>query len=83
MGIFYSGRTYEGKKINWINTAFDWGCRTMKSSKLFLLVFVMVGLTPVSVYGGAKESPQPSEVICYKVIYEANFNELNNLLFFF
>ena len=55
----------------------------MKSSKLFLLVFVMVGLSPVFAYGGAEEPPPPPEDICYKVIYEANFNELNNLLFFF
>ena len=35
----------------------------------------MVGLSPVFAYGGAEEPPPPSEGICYKVIYEANFNE--------
>ena len=39
----------------------------MKLSKLFLLFIVMVGMLPVLVYGGAEESPPPSEGICYKV----------------
>ena len=30
-------------------------------------------------YGGAEEPPPPSEGICYKVFYEANFNELIKL----
>ena len=47
----------------------------MKSSKLFLLVSVMVVLTTVLAYGGAEEPPPPSEGICYKVICEANYNE--------
>ena len=51
----------------------------MKLSKLFLLFIVMVGMLPVLVYGGAEESPPPSEGICYKVFYEANFNELIKL----
>ncbi len=48
----------------------------MGQLRLNLLVIVLVVLTPISVYGGAKESPQPSEGICYKVIFKANFNEL-------
>ena len=51
----------------------------MKSSKLFLLFSVMVVLTTVLAYGGAEEPPPPSEGICYKVFYEANFNELIKL----
>ena len=51
----------------------------MKLSKLFLLFIVMVGMLPVLVYGGAEESPPPSEGLCYKVFYEANFNELIKL----
>ena len=51
----------------------------MESSKLFLLVSVMVVLTTVLAYGGAEEPPPPSEGICYKVFYEANFNELIKL----
>lgn len=48
----------------------------MNSTKLFLLVFIMYGLSPVLAYGGAEDPPPPSEGICYKYIYEANFNEL-------
>ena len=51
----------------------------MKLSKLFLLFIVMVGLLPVLVYGGAEESPPPSEGICYKVFYEANFKAIIKL----
>ena len=51
----------------------------MESSKLFLLVSVMVVLTTVLAYGAAEEPPPPSEGICYKVFYEANFNELIKL----
>ena len=51
----------------------------MESSKLFLLVSVMVVLTTVLAYAGAEEPPPPSEGICYKVFYEANFNELIKL----
>ena len=51
----------------------------MKSSKLFLLVSVMVVLTTVLAYGGAEEPPPPSEGICYKVFFEANFKELIKL----
>jgi len=39
----------------------------------------MVVLTTVLAYGGAEEPPPPSEGICYKVFYEANFNELIKL----
>ena len=48
----------------------------MASSKLFLLFFVVVGLSPVIAFGGAEELPIPSKDVCYKVIYDANFNEL-------
>ena len=47
----------------------------MKSSKLFLLVSVMVVMTTVLAYGGAEEPPLPREVICYKVFNEAIFVE--------
>ena len=36
-------------------------------------------LGPVLSFGGAEEPPPPSEGICYKVFYEANFNELIKL----
>ena len=49
----------------------------MKSFKQVLMFVVMVGLMPVLVYGGAEESPPPSEDICYKVFYEANFKAIN------
>ena len=51
----------------------------MGQLRLNLLVIVLVGLSPVLSYGGAEEIPQPSEGICYKVFYEANFNELIKL----
>ena len=51
----------------------------MKSFKQVLMFVVMVGLMPVLVYGGAEESPPPSEDICYKVFYEANFKAIIKL----
>ena len=51
----------------------------MGKLRLNLLIIVLVGLSPVLSYGGAEEIPQPSEGICYKVLYEANFNELIKL----
>ena len=51
----------------------------MGKLRLNLLVTVLVGLSPVFSYGGAEEPPPPSEGICYKVFYEANFNELIKL----
>ena len=51
----------------------------MESSKLFLLVSVMVVLTTVLAYGGAEEPPPHSEGICYKVFYEANFKAIIKL----
>ena len=51
----------------------------MGKLRLNLLVTVLVGLLPVLSYGGAEEIPQPSEGICYKVFYEANFNKLIKL----
>ena len=50
----------------------------MGQLRLNLLVTVLVGLSPVFSYGGAEEPPPPSEGICYKVFYEANFKELIN-----
>ena len=51
----------------------------MGQLRLNLLVIVLVGLSPVLSFGGAEEPPPPSEGICYKVFYEANFNELIKL----
>ena len=51
----------------------------MGQSRLNLLLIFLVGLLPVLFYGGVEEIPQPSEGICYKVFYEANFNELIKL----
>ena len=51
----------------------------MGQLRLNLLVTVLVGLLPVLSYGGAEEPPPPSEGICYKVFYEANFKELIQL----
>ena len=51
----------------------------MGQLRLNLLVIVLVGLSPVLSFGGAEEPPQTSEGICYKVFYEANFNELIKL----
>ena len=51
----------------------------MGQLRLNLLVIFLVGLLPVLSFGGAEEPPPPSEGICYKVFYEANFNELIKL----
>ena len=51
----------------------------MGKLRLNLLVIVLVGLSPVLSFGVAEEPPPPSEGICYKVFYEANFNELIKL----
>ena len=53
--------------------------KSMGQLRLNLLVIVLVGLSPVLSFGGTEEIPQPSEGICYKVFYEANFNELIKL----
>ena len=51
----------------------------MGQLRLNLLVIVLVGLSPVLSFGVAEEPPPPSEGICYKVFYEANFNKLIKL----
>ena len=51
----------------------------MGQLRLNLLVIVLVGLSPVLSFGVAEEPPPPSEGICYKIFYEANFNELIQL----
>ena len=51
----------------------------MGQLRLNLLVIVLVGLLPVLSFGGAEEPPPPSEGICYKVFYEANFKAIIKL----
>ena len=51
----------------------------MGQLRLNLLLIVLVGLLPVLSFGVAEEIPQPSEGICYKVFYEANFKVLIKL----
>ena len=51
----------------------------MGQLRLNILVIVLVGLSPVLSFGVAEEPPPPSEGICYKVFYEANFKAIIKL----
>ena len=51
----------------------------MGQLRLNLLVIFLIRLSPVLSFEGAEEPPPPGEGICYKVFYEATFNELIKL----